>query len=565
MAGSSSSARDADAATLPEIAVGGPWEQLFDGPAAEALGRDVLPDFLRSQRWFGGKARQIESVRIADWGPVRGGASPVFLAVLEVAFAGGTTDRYFVPMTIAAGAELTEALRPWAIARLKGPRGEAILQDAPADDELCISLLDAIGSGAEFRTLHGRVSTVETSAYGELRGDPSRSLPVERGPATSSNSLIFFGDRLLLKLFRRLEVGVNPDFEIGRLLTEGRRFDRVPAVAGAIEYRQNGDDRPVTLGILQEMVPNEGDGWSHALAALRGYYERVAGAAAVSLEPRPVFELAEWEPPATVSSTIGDYLSSAATLGRRTAEMHLALASGTDADFAPEPLTPADADGLSQEILRQGRQAFVALAENLDRLPAAVRGDAEHLLRTGQKSVDALAAAESAPPAAVKTRIHGDYHLGQVLWVGGDYVILDFEGEPTRSVEERRQKFSPVRDVAGMLRSYHYAAYAGLFEFTRDRPQDVARLVPWADLWHQWVSAAFLREYLAAAGDAPFLPRDRGEFAGLLDRFTLAKALYELNYELNNRPDWVRIPLGGVLSLLGGGAAAGEAHRGTSP
>jgi trehalose synthase-fused probable maltokinase len=140
-----------------------------------------------------------------------------------------------------------------------------------------------------------------------------------------------------------------------------------------------------------------------------------------------------------------------------------------------------------------------------------------------------------------------------VLWADGDYFLIDFEGEPTRSVGERRAKASPVRDVAGMLRSYHYAAYAGLFEYTKDRPGEFAKLRPWADLWAQWVSAAFLRAYLAAAGNAPFVPRDPAAFAELLDRYTLAKALYELAYELNNRPDWVRIPLGGVLTLLGEG------------
>ena len=151
---------------------------------------------------------------------------------------------------------------------------------------------------------------------------------------------------------------------------------------------------------------------------------------------------------------------------------------------------------------------------------------------------------------AAKTRVHGDYHLGQVLWADGDYVIIDFEGEPTRTVGERRAKFSPVRDVAGMMRSYHYAAYAGLFAYTRNRPADFARLRPWADLWCQWVSAAFLRAYLSAADGAAFVPRDPAAFAALLDRFTLAKALYELVYELNNRPDWVRIPLSGVLALV---------------
>jgi maltose alpha-D-glucosyltransferase/alpha-amylase len=153
-------------------------------------------------------------------------------------------------------------------------------------------------------------------------------------------------------------------------------------------------------------------------------------------------------------------------------------------------------------------------------------------------------------PAATKIRIHGDYHLGQVLWVDNDFVILDFEGEPARTVEDRRQKASALRDVAGMLRSYHYAAYAGLFAFTRERPDDFARLEPWADLWHQWAAAAFLRGYRQAAGRARFVPGDPAAFAGLLDGFVLGKAFYELAYELNNRPDWVRIPLRGILALI---------------
>jgi maltose alpha-D-glucosyltransferase/alpha-amylase len=165
--------------------------------------------------------------------------------------------------------------------------------------------------------------------------------------------------------------------------------------------------------------------------------------------------------------------------------------------------------------------------------------------------VDVLIAEKSIVPQAVKTRVHGDYHLGQVLWTNGDYVILDFEGEPTRTIEQRREKSSPLRDVAGMLRSYHYAAYAGLFASTKQRPDLLSRLLPWAEMWQRAISTAFLTEYRLTAGDASFIPSDEREFQSLLDRYMLAKALYELNYELNNRPDWVRIPLGGVMALLG--------------
>jgi maltose alpha-D-glucosyltransferase/alpha-amylase len=232
--------------------------------------------------------------------------------------------------------------------------------------------------------------------------------------------------------------------------------------------------------------------------------------------------------------------------------MHLALAlNGSSADFAPEPLTSDDMRRIQDEISFQASQVRSTLQNQMKRLRGSTAADARRLLERGDAALASITAAWTQPPAATKTRIHGDYHLGQVLWVDNDYVILDFEGEPTRPIEERRKKFSPIRDVAGMLRSYHYAAYAGLFAFTQDRHSDLLRLEPWADLWHQWVSAAFLAEYRQTATGASFVPPGDGDFARLFDAFTLAKALYELVYELNNRPDWVRIPLSGVLRLLG--------------
>jgi maltose alpha-D-glucosyltransferase/alpha-amylase len=192
---------------------------------------------------------------------------------------------------------------------------------------------------------------------------------------------------------------------------------------------------------------------------------------------------------------------------------------------------------------------------------------ARRLLEEAPAALRRMQEGSPVRPGALKLRVHGDYHLGQVLWVENDFVILDFEGEPTRAVDERRAKQPPLKDVAGMLRSFDYAAYAGLFAFTQNAPDDFARLRPWAELWRQWVCAAFLREYRAAAGNAAFLPSDPGQFAALLDTFVLAKAFYELVYELNNRPDWVRIPLRGILALLesGQGAAAPAGAKGGLP
>jgi maltose alpha-D-glucosyltransferase/alpha-amylase len=501
---------------IPAIEVDGGWDTVLNGPSRTALELAALPDFLRAQRWFGGKARAIGAVRVVDWGRLPN-APMAFAVVLEVAYADGEPERYFVPLAVAAGPDTSGA-----VARLTGPAGEAVLCDALADDAVCAALLAIIGEGREFPTRSGRIRGTAATAFADLRGDPTAPLAVERGPATSSNSLVFFGRRLLLKVFRRMQAGVNPDYEVGRFLTERAGFDRTPRVAGALEYVPAGGES-ATLGILQELIPCQLDGWDHALGELRGYYE-LSGEEAV-----------------------GDYLRAAATLGRRTAQMHLALASDPhDPAFIPEPLTAADAAALRDDVLRQGRAALGLLGQALDRLPADVAPAARRLLAEGPAALDRIAAAPVVVPAAAKTRVHGDYHLGQLLWTGGDYVILDFEGEPTRPLAERRAKSSPVRDVAGMLRSYHYAAYAGLF----DRPGDFARLEPRARAWLRQVSAAFLDSYLMTAGRTSFIPADPREFAALLDRYALGKAFFELSYELNNRPDWVRIPLQGVVELI---------------
>ncbi len=549
--------RTEDVEVVPTLDVAGEWEDLLDGPARAPLERSVLPGYLRSQRWFGGKAREIEAVKVADWGAFPRANSTAFVALIEVDFAGGGRDLYFLPLAVSTGSaalELYESSRPLVLARLSGPRADAVLHDALTDDSVATALLDLIGAEGSIQLRGGTIRGFPTAAFARLRGPSDQRLPVVRGPATSSNSLVFFGRRLLLKLFRRLGEGVNPDFEVGRFLTERAYFDRIPSVAGAL--LREADGRTYTLGILQERVPNQGDGWKHAIDELGRYYDRATarmyGPDPVPPDVCPIPELIGRAPPAAAIETIAGYLNSAATLGYRTAAMHLALSSDAgDPDFAPEPLTEADLDELREETLGQARKALAALESHIDRLPAEVAAPARDLLANGAAVFERLAAVHGTVPDAEKTRIHGDYHLGQVLWVDGDYIIIDFEGEPTRTVEERRAKFSPVRDVAGMLRSYHYAAYAGLFAYTKDRPGDFERLRPWADLWFQWVSAAFLRSYLETAMDAAFLPRDRKVFAALLDGFTLAKALYELVYELNNRPDWVRIPLGGVLTLLG--------------
>jgi maltose alpha-D-glucosyltransferase / alpha-amylase len=255
-----------------------------------------------------------------------------------------------------------------------------------------------------------------------------------------------------------------------------------------------------------------------------------------------------------VADVTGGYLDSAQLLGRRTAELHLALSSDTSAQaFVPQPFTREHLDALLADAVAQARVACDRLDARRTSLSAEIAADADAILSRASRTLSALIDTQKQRPTeiqAARTRVHGDYHLGQVLWSEGDYYILDFEGEPARPLRERREQEAPLKDVAGMLRSYSYAAYAAVFNRTGGRADEFERLEPWTRAWERWASASFLRGYLAAAGSAPFIPADPVQRASLLDLLLLDKALYELNYELNNRPDWVRIPLRGLADLL---------------
>jgi maltose alpha-D-glucosyltransferase/alpha-amylase len=278
--------------------------------------------------------------------------------------------------------------------------------------------------------------------------------------------------------------------------------------------------------------------------------------------PRTFTAMVDAHPTRAVQDVMSGYLDTAVTLGRRTAEMHLALASdASDRAFAPEPFTSEDLSAVTMDAAGHAQKVMDALQAAVERsadnparaqtpMPDDVAAQAKRLLRVRGALMDAIDRIPTLEFTASKIRVHGDYHLGQVLWSEGDFYILDFEGEPGRPMAERRQKQSPMKDVAGMLRSFGYAAYAGLFAHTSSRPAEFTRIEPWARLWQTWASAAFLRGYFRTTSNALFVPGEHSQRDALLRLFVLDKALYELNYELNNRPDWVRIPLRGVLELL---------------
>ena len=530
------------------------WESLLQGPNGERLEAVELPEFLPKQRWFAGKSRKVESTKIADFAAMNESRSA--MALVEVRFASGTGETYQVPLALTFVDDSEEILRtaPNAIvAPVLSNGAEGLLHDAVFSDKFCADVFEIISNSRDITAHQGQIRGKRGTAFQEILGSAEKPLRVRRGSAEQSNTSIIVGDRFILKLFRRLEPGVNPDCEIGQYLTERTSFKGIPPFAGMIEYTPTDSAESKVLAMLQGLVTNEGDGWKWTVEELERYYEASSAVAfpenanselgdSLDLSERPTSQLAR--------DHVGIYLDSAAMLGRRTAELHLALASPTDNPaFAPEPMTDENFKDQIADSRRHAANVFDVLKDHVSHLPDDLIEIAASVLARRRRILDHLGNVMLDGVQTKRIRIHGDYHLGQVLRVKTDFVILDFEGEPARPLVYRRSKQCPLKDVAGMLRSFSYAAYGTLINYTTRHPEDLARLEPWAQLWERFVAAEFLRAYRETARGADFLPSSSADFRKLLDVFLLDKALYEILYEMNSRPGWVRIPMRGILAL----------------
>jgi maltose alpha-D-glucosyltransferase/alpha-amylase len=522
-----------------------------------SLLQQLLTTYLPHQRWFGAKSRTIKAVAVIDSAKLPG--LNAVLVFLQLTYDDDSTSVYQLALTITTGeaAETIRASDPASIiATVSTSNGPSILHDAVAHEDVRQAILNLIEANSELPTRNGVLVGHRSSAFAEIRGtDP---LPARTGSAEQSNTSILYDAKLILKLFRRLQTGENPDTEIGRFLTETAHFPRIAPFLGEITLKpKNGE--PTTIAMLQGLVENEGDGWQWTLDELSLYYDSVATLPAPqNLGTPPSFisdseSISESQSSKPAREHAALYLDAAALLGRRTAEMHLALATPThNPAFIPECFTTADLVAEADRIDAQLSLTLGALKRGMSQLTETTVDNAALVLSRRIELFARARAIASATPAFAgqRIRIHGDYHLGQVLRSRSDYVILDFEGEPARSLEQRRAKQSPLKDVAGMLRSFSYAAYAALNAFAQRRPDTAKNLEPWATLWQNAVSTEFLRVYqLTITETDPNLIPQPSQSQRLLSAYLLEKSLYELLYELDNRPTWVRIPLAGILAL----------------
>ena len=555
---------------LPQIELKGHWPQIVESARGKAALETHLPAWLLGRRWFGAKARRMRSAAIADVirvpDPSATGAAPPagYLVLVRAEFTEGDSETYLVPLTASALEGYTEHTLPGSsLALLHCADGELVLHEALHEPPFARALLDLIPGRKRLPGTAGAVVAWRGPGMRSLRGETLESTVLQ---AEQSNTSLVYGDRLILKLFRRVEEGENPDVEISRALTERTALPNVTPLRGALEYRPTRGE-PSTIAMLQGYVPNEGDAWRFTLDSIDRFFE---DALALGGEPPlptgSLVELSRSEPPALAHDTIAGYLESARALGQRTAELHAALHSIDDPAFAPEPLTLMARRALYQSMRTLARQVFQTLRKRSGELAGGAA-----LLEREAEVLDRFKPLLDPTLVDVRMRVHGDFHLGQVLWTGKDFVIIDFEGEPARSVSERRIKRSPLRDVAGMLRSFHYAAYSGLFAELgvpsgsgrtsigggrRDgHPAEIEQAPVaerWARFWYAWSAASYLRAYLESARAAGFLPGTDHDVDVLLQAHMLEKAAYELRYEANNRPDWLQIPARGILQLLEG-------------
>ncbi|HEX4454125.1 MAG TPA: maltose alpha-D-glucosyltransferase [Kofleriaceae bacterium] len=543
----------------PTLAAHGTWNELL-APAHHAQLARVLINYARERRWFRSKARARTHVSIADV-ILFGQDSRFAIALLRVEYELGPAETYVVPLAFAEDSEPAEANRAPGLVvaqvTIDGvtTRGTVtgVLYDALCNDAFNAALLEAMRT---HQGAHGRAGDLGGDAFAALADLPADTPLAPRATAADqSNSGVVYGDKLMLKLFRVLEEGPSAEYEMAKFLsTRTPPFPYAPRLAGVLEYSARGREQ-ATLGTLFEFVANQGDAWHLAQDALDRYYDHVLADQQHPQAPAPpvgtLLEQARIAPTTEVLDWVGTFLDRVRLLGVRTADMHLALTGDpTDPLFAPEPYDIMHQQSIYGSAVAHAARAFDVLRRRRNELGPDVRLRADEAIARELELDRVLARVTKRRIDVVRARIHGDYHLGQVLWTGNDFAIIDFEGEPGRPLSQRRFKRCPLRDVAGMLRSLQYASASALQSGKR-RPEDMPQLEGWARDWTAWTSAQFLAGYLERAAGARFVPKHDADTLLLIEFFLLEKCVYEIGYEINNRPDWVDIPLRGLLALLG--------------
>lgn len=537
---------------IPSVTCSENWSGHLGGAFQHLLADEILPVWLPGQRWFRSKFRTITGVSVSDWTKMSGG---FFVVFITVSFDEGDKESYCLPLKVISGPmaiKLANDVPESVIAVFKTPKEEGIFLDGLIDRVACCDLFEAMADNRRFSTAQGgTLQAFATDAFDKTIPFDTPCNKVRLLGLEQSNSSVVLDEQAILKFYRQVEDGENPDFTISLHLTEHTHFTALAPVAGGILRKADGKTSAVAM--LQPYLANDGDGWTYALHAAQEFLTRSQELTAEQFRPfANMGFLAATSAYAARedSDSLRDGVIAFENLGRRTAEFHLALAGSTrQPAFKPETIDSAYLQGLADTFSHHASQTLTDLSAALHALSADMQEMVNHVLAGGSQLINRYHQLAEMKSRATRIRCHGDFHLGQVIRRGADWVLLDFEGEPLRTMAERQEKHSPMKDVAGMLRSIAYAAMSTLLSKQESAREDAllsVRLLA----WEEWAQAAFLHGYLDCAASASFLPATEKHLQLLLDSFILDKAFYETTYELNNRPDWLRIPLQGIFSFL---------------
>lgn len=526
------------------------WEKIFNNYTERRnFERKYLPVFMKKCRWFGGKAKVISKIGIHKIVPVKTDESTYFLLIIEVHYVQRLPELYFLPLAFLSTDNLIDKIEFTAqsvVCRAELNKEQGFIIDACYEKAFRDFLFRAMDKKVRMKDKEGNLE-FNSSVFVKLNSN-NTEVDSKVLKADQSNTAIIYNDTYFFKFYRKIEKEINPDLELVRFLSENTSFGHSPKYAGSIEY-QDKECKTIVFGLMQEKVENQGEAWGMAVDSIGRFYERVLtqfkkGDKLPKLVNKPALRFEDV--PEVIQEMIGrGFYERVVRLGQRTAEMHLALASDkTDPAFAPEPFTPNYQRSLYSTLRKLVKDRFKLLENSLMKLPNSGQQFAKRVLEMEDELLDCFSEIYQVKIEAMKSRIHGDYHLGQVLFTGKDFVIIDFEGEPGFSFSERRLKKHTFKDVAGMMRSFHYAAFGKIMLNENYREQDIEILEKWAEQWQHYVSRFYLGAYLERMGMGRKLSYENDV---LIRTYILEKAVYELGYELNSRPDWVIIPLRGIV------------------
>lgn len=548
-------------AEIPLMVLEGSLEEVLTAKNKKRV-LELIPDYLREQHWFAGRIHPIRQVQILGEISLFSKGFPGFLLVVNVQFVDQDFQVYLIGLIFGSPEKLEAILEKnpqHVLARVEAPDANFSggIYNAISEPVFCKVILDYIENRRKLKGGGGEITAYPTKSFSLLKQAATQPLEPEVLHGGQTNTLVRFGNTFMLKVFRQLEWGTNPDLEMGRFLSE-RSFPHTPTLAGVVEFVR-GKEAPVTLALLHQYIPNQGLAWDLTQEHLGQFFEN-----ALQTE-RPLREIPAWEdslfshlgpePPDGLRELFGTYLISVTRMGEITAKLHHVLASETkDPIFAPEPIDPHYQRSFFEAVKGLTVRTFRELRSEVKVLPKIEKSLAEEVLDLEKAILKKMEGLIQEKIEAQRIRCHGDYQLRQLLHTGKDFMIIDFEGEPGRHWSIRKLKRSPFRDVASMLRSFHYASQAALdSQAVQDlfSSENAPFIRQWSRFWYQWVSASFLRAYLKECGSCEFLPKTRQAMEVLLSTHLFEKCIYEISFELEYRPQFLKIPLQGILQLMG--------------